>query len=192
MSQYSGSVPDTPRKPDWRLNAACREAPVPDLFFETGSEETAKAYCRSCPSINACLKHAFDVGENYGVFGGLTQRERAAIRRGIARNQLTSQQIAARVQRARTPHHEQTLRGAVTHQTTPLPGRHLGWTGSQKIHHQGRVYTPKQAVFVVDRGHEPDGRVQTTCDVAGCVLPRHLADQGELARWRAATRQRAA
>ncbi len=189
---YTGSVPETPRKPDWRLTAACREAPVPDLFFETGSEETAKAYCRACPVINACLKFALDNQLGHGVFGGLSHRERAAIRRGIARNNLSRQQIAARVQRARTPRHEQTLRGAVTHHTTPLPGGHMGWTGSGKVHFRGRVYTPKQAVYVVDRGHEPDGRVQTTCGRDGCVLPLHLADQAELARWRAATRQRAA
>lgn len=177
---------------NWKKSAACRKTPVPDLFFTTGSEETAKAYCRACPVINECLAYAFDTGIGFGVFGGLSARERASVQRAKARNQLGPKEVAARIARARQPHRERTLRGIVDHHTSALPGGHTAWTGPEKVHYQGRVYTPKQAVFVVDRGHEPDGRVVVDCGVDECVLGRHLTDHAERTRWRAATESPAA
>ena len=37
----------------------------------------AKAICRRCPAINECLEHALRVREPYGVWGGLSEDERA-------------------------------------------------------------------------------------------------------------------
>jgi len=48
-------------------------------------ENAAKAVCASCPVINACRDHALAVQEPYGIWGGLSEDDRAAIltRRGI-------------------------------------------------------------------------------------------------------------
>jgi WhiB family redox-sensing transcriptional regulator len=71
---------------DWQLLAKCRDAET-DMFFhpehERGDvkqsrEERAKAACRACPVRADCLAHALAVHEPYGIWGGLTPRERAA------------------------------------------------------------------------------------------------------------------
>jgi WhiB family redox-sensing transcriptional regulator len=49
---------------------------------------TAKAICATCPVIAHCLKHALDVQEPYGVWGGMSEDERGeliALRRREAR-----------------------------------------------------------------------------------------------------------
>lgn len=58
-------------------DAACRGVD-PSLFFpddEAGSAR-AKAVCAVCPVSVACLDHAIAHGENHGVWGGMTTRER--------------------------------------------------------------------------------------------------------------------
>ncbi|MFI7361614.1 WhiB family transcriptional regulator [Streptomyces sp. NPDC050149] len=72
---------------NWRMLAACREAD-PDLFFPIGSTgpalvqtEDAKAVCRSCPVRQECLRWALDNGQDAGVWGGLDETERRALKR---------------------------------------------------------------------------------------------------------------
>ncbi|MFJ4007746.1 WhiB family transcriptional regulator [Streptomyces sp. NPDC090023] len=71
--------------------AACRDED-PELFFpigETGpallQEEEAKAVCRRCPLMESCLQDALKRNE-YGVFGGLSAKERRSLKRRAARN----------------------------------------------------------------------------------------------------------
>lgn len=71
---------------DWQMQAACRNMDSAVFFHpdrERGSakrrrDQRAKAVCRSCPVIEQCLRHALQVQEPYGVWGGLTSDERAA------------------------------------------------------------------------------------------------------------------
>lgn len=68
---------------EWMEQAACRDVD-PDIFFtpdgEYGprrrQERQAKAVCASCPVLRRCRAHACEVGEPYGIWGGLTERER--------------------------------------------------------------------------------------------------------------------
>ena len=66
----------------WRSHAACRNAD-PSIFFPEKGEGTihlkAKALCRSCPVIEVCLDYAITNGERYGVWGGMSARERKKI-----------------------------------------------------------------------------------------------------------------
>lgn len=41
--------------------------------------EQAKAICRACPAITECLAHALRVQEPYGIWGGQSEDERAAL-----------------------------------------------------------------------------------------------------------------
>ena len=68
---------------------SCRSAD-PDLFFGPDAEfvtsraqreAAAKAICAGCPVRDACLTYALDAGEAFGVWGGLTEDERRALRR---------------------------------------------------------------------------------------------------------------
>lgn len=61
----------------WRLRAACRGT-SPALFYELhpAAIDAAKQMCGSCPVRSSCLAHAFAVGEEHGVWGGLAAHER--------------------------------------------------------------------------------------------------------------------
>lgn len=67
---------------DWRHLAACRRVD-PETFFpvsETGEQE-AKAVCAGCPVQARCREWALATGQDAGVWGGLTDTERRALKR---------------------------------------------------------------------------------------------------------------
>ena len=66
----------------WQDRANCSGAD-PDLFFpERGaSTRTAKSICRECSVRPECLEFAIVHSEKFGVWGGLSERERRKIRR---------------------------------------------------------------------------------------------------------------
>ena len=55
----------------------------PDLFFlERGaSTREAKEVCRRCVVRGECLEYALRNGEKFGIWGGMSERERRRIRR---------------------------------------------------------------------------------------------------------------
>lgn len=70
---------------EWQYDGACREA-EPTLFFhpegERGSarrrrDAAAKAICAECPVLQQCREHALAVREPYGVWGGMSEEDRA-------------------------------------------------------------------------------------------------------------------
>ena len=76
---------------DWRHRAACRDVD-PELFFPIGNTgpalmqiEEAKQVCRACPVSEPCLKWAIESGQDAGVWGGLSEDERRALKRRTAR-----------------------------------------------------------------------------------------------------------
>jgi len=79
---------------DWRDIAACLDED-PELFFPIGNTgpalvqiEQAKAICRRCTVVETCLQWAMDTGQDAGVWGGLSEDERRALKRRKARNRL--------------------------------------------------------------------------------------------------------
>jgi len=66
----------------WQDEANCRGANA-DLFFpERGaSTRSAKAICRECEVRAACLEFAIVTGEKFGIWGGMSERERRRVRR---------------------------------------------------------------------------------------------------------------
>ncbi len=72
---------------EWQWEGACMGADSAVFFSpeaERGRrrqrrEEAAKAVCAGCPVLQRCREHALTVHEPYGVWGGLTEAERAAI-----------------------------------------------------------------------------------------------------------------
>lgn len=72
----------------WEEEAACG-AFDPELFFGTtaSDERRAKAICGTCAVRTECLAIALSSGIEFGVWGGLNERERRSLRRrnpGIA------------------------------------------------------------------------------------------------------------
>jgi len=60
----------------------------PDLFFpERGaSTREAKEVCRGCVVQNDCLEFALENSEKFGIWGGMSERERRRIRRQRAQD----------------------------------------------------------------------------------------------------------
>lgn len=88
---------DTRRLPEpvaetwaWQLHGRCRGMDS-SLFFHPDDERgrarahreaRAKQVCRGCPVLEPCRRHALSAREPYGVWGGMSERERsAAVRR---------------------------------------------------------------------------------------------------------------
>ena len=72
---------------DWRHRAACRDVD-PELFFPIGNTgpailqiEEAKQVCRRCDVTDACLRWALESGQESGVWGGMGEDERRALKR---------------------------------------------------------------------------------------------------------------
>jgi WhiB family redox-sensing transcriptional regulator len=72
---------------DWRHQAVCGEED-PELFFPIGNSgpavlqtEEAKAVCRRCPVMEACLQWALSSDQQHGVWGGMSEDERRAMKR---------------------------------------------------------------------------------------------------------------
>jgi WhiB family transcriptional regulator, redox-sensing transcriptional regulator len=70
----------------WQEAALCAQAD-PDAWFpeKGGSVRDVKAVCRECPVRAECLLLALERGEDHGVWGGLTERERRALKDGPVR-----------------------------------------------------------------------------------------------------------
>jgi len=77
----------------WQERANCLGVD-PDLFFpERGaSTKEAKSVCHGCEVKMECLEYALRHGEKFGIWGGMSERERRRIRRqrALARRGLAS------------------------------------------------------------------------------------------------------
>ena len=78
---------------EWQYKGACRDLDPEKFFHPDGErgprrrnrENAAKAVCATCPVIAACRAHALAVQEPYGIWGGLSEDDRAVIleRQGV-------------------------------------------------------------------------------------------------------------
>jgi len=76
---------------DWRDRSACLDED-PELFFPIGNTgpailqiEEAKQVCRRCEVREQCLQWALEAGQDHGVWGGLSEDERRALKRRSTR-----------------------------------------------------------------------------------------------------------
>ena len=66
----------------WQQHALCAQTD-PEAFFpeKGGSTREAKAVCRSCQVREECLEYALANDERFGIWGGMSERERRRLRR---------------------------------------------------------------------------------------------------------------
>ena len=71
----------TPADDGWRLDALCAETD-PEAFFpeKGGSTREAKRVCTGCDVRAECLEFALSNDERFGIWGGLSERERRRLR----------------------------------------------------------------------------------------------------------------
>ena len=80
MTAEALDLPDLNFPGPWVRDALCAQVDA-DLFFpeKGGTPYPAKRVCRTCPVAAECLEYALTSRERFGVFGGKTPNERAAI-----------------------------------------------------------------------------------------------------------------
>lgn len=66
---------------DWSARAACRTTDPDALFVQGAAQNRAKALCSGCVVRTECLADALDNEVEFGVWGGMTERERRALLR---------------------------------------------------------------------------------------------------------------
>jgi WhiB family transcriptional regulator, redox-sensing transcriptional regulator len=74
----------TPEDDLWQEKALCAQTD-PEAFFpeKGGSTREAKRICQGCEVRDACLDYALAHDERFGIWGGLSERERRRLKRGI-------------------------------------------------------------------------------------------------------------
>lgn len=63
----------------WVSKALCRSADPDQLFVRGAAQRKAAVICRHCPVITECGADALDNRVEFGVWGGMTERQRRAL-----------------------------------------------------------------------------------------------------------------
>jgi WhiB family redox-sensing transcriptional regulator len=71
--------------PEWQERALCSQTD-PEAFFpeKGGSTREAKRICGRCEVKAECLEYALGHDERFGIWGGLSERERRKLKRRVA------------------------------------------------------------------------------------------------------------
>lgn len=69
---------------EWQDQALCAQTD-PEAFFpeKGGSTREAKRICQACAVRDECLEYALEHDERFGIWGGLSDRERRRLKRQI-------------------------------------------------------------------------------------------------------------
>lgn len=69
----------------WQAQALCAQTD-PEAFFpeKGGSTREAKSVCSRCEARAQCLEYALKNDERFGIWGGLSERERRRVKRSLA------------------------------------------------------------------------------------------------------------
>lgn len=77
------AIPAAPgKRPSWQDRSLCSQTD-PEAFFpeKGGSTRAAKRVCRGCEVRAECLEYALGNEERWGIWGGLSERERSRMKR---------------------------------------------------------------------------------------------------------------
>ena len=71
--------PEAEARIAWVSQARCRQADPDELFVRGAAQRKAAVICRHCPVILECGADALDNRVEFGVWGGMTERQRRAL-----------------------------------------------------------------------------------------------------------------
>jgi WhiB family redox-sensing transcriptional regulator len=73
---------EVPGELEWQERALCAQTD-PEAFFpeKGGSTREAKRVCMSCEVRVQCLDYALENDERFGIWGGLSERERRRVKK---------------------------------------------------------------------------------------------------------------
>mgnify|MGYP006281360343 CR=1 FL=1 len=82
---FAAPFSDDPVLLSWQERALCAQTD-PEAFFpeKGGSTREAKRVCLSCEVRAECLEYAIEHDERFGIWGGLSERERRRMKRRSA------------------------------------------------------------------------------------------------------------
>jgi WhiB family redox-sensing transcriptional regulator len=82
MGEIFTLIDGTDEEPEWTERALCAETD-PEAFFpeKGGSTREAKKVCLSCDVRGECLDYALAHDERFGIWGGLSERERRRLKK---------------------------------------------------------------------------------------------------------------
>ncbi|CAN5767451.1 N/A [soil metagenome] len=74
---------------EWQSDARCAEVD-PEIFFPErgGSSKSARSVCALCSVRLECLEYALNNKEQFGIWGGTSERERRRLRKDRALRRL--------------------------------------------------------------------------------------------------------
>ena len=64
---------------DWAQHGICSRGEPDALFVRGAAQQAAKQVCAACPVITECLAYSLDNHPEFGVWGGMTERQRRAL-----------------------------------------------------------------------------------------------------------------
>ncbi|OBK31119.1 transcriptional regulator [Mycobacterium asiaticum] len=70
---------DAEERITWVSQALCRTADPDELFVRGAAQRKAAVICRHCPVMQECAADALDNKVEFGVWGGMTERQRRAL-----------------------------------------------------------------------------------------------------------------
>ncbi|MGH3855036.1 MAG: WhiB family transcriptional regulator [Pseudonocardiaceae bacterium] len=78
------ALPGALDQQDWQERALCAQTD-PEAFFpeKGGSTREAKRICAGCEVRAECLEYALAFDERFGIWGGLSERERRKLKRDV-------------------------------------------------------------------------------------------------------------
>lgn len=94
---------------EWVTRAKCRDIDPDELFVRGAAQRQAAVICRHCPVVLQCRADALDNRVEFGVWGGLTERQRRAMLRehpevtswaDYYAAQIAAQRVAQKARRA--------------------------------------------------------------------------------------------
>jgi WhiB family transcriptional regulator, redox-sensing transcriptional regulator len=83
----------------WVSKALCRSADPDELFVRGAAQHRAALICRQCAVVTECLADALDNRIEFGVWGGMTERQRRKLIRQHPEVKSWSEHFAARASR---------------------------------------------------------------------------------------------
>jgi WhiB family redox-sensing transcriptional regulator len=63
----------------WVSKALCRETDLEAMFVRGAAQRKAAVICRHCPVMRECAAEALDNKVEFGIWGGMTERQRRAL-----------------------------------------------------------------------------------------------------------------
>jgi WhiB family redox-sensing transcriptional regulator len=153
---------------DWTTKALCQEGDPDALFVQGAEQNNAKKVCRGCPVRLECLADALDNRIEFGVWGGMTERERRALLRrhadvrswrAVFEVALEEEQRSARKgNRRRIPVDVNFLPASLSMKgTSTAPGRHhrpgafFMPCGKLRAWRTGKIINPRKVIHRAEK-----------------------------------------